>query len=415
MQLSLATGQRTALRAPAMNGAVNDLALSGGRLFLGGAFTTLGAVAHGGVGTVNATTGALDNYMGVDVTVNHNWEDGAVDVARTPVGVDRFDITPDGTRLVITGNFTFADGLTRDQIAIVLLQPGGAVVDPNWRTQRYEPACYAWAFDHYTRDINISPDGTYFAVVTSGGGNPGTLCDTVARWDFADSGDDVQPRWADYSGGDSLFSVEVTGSAVYVGGHQRWMNNPFGQDSPGAGATPRPGPVRARPAHRCAAGLEPGPQPARRRRRGDAQHRHRPVRRHGHRLLRQPAVPASRAWATSRSPAAPPCRRRRPARCRPGVNIGGALPNGGGGAATGPVLYRVNAGGPELASLDAGPAWSDDDGSFHTEGRTAPGGTRARRPTRSVPADHSAGGLRHRAVVAERRPGDGVGLPGDGR
>ncbi len=45
VQLSLATGQRTALRAPAMNGAVNDLALSGGRLYLGGAFTTVGAVA----------------------------------------------------------------------------------------------------------------------------------------------------------------------------------------------------------------------------------------------------------------------------------------------------------------------------------------------------------------------------------
>ncbi len=372
VQLSLATGQRTALRAPAMNGAVNDLALSGGRLYLGGAFTTLAAVAHGGVGTVNATTGALDNYMGVDVTVNHNWEDGAVDVARTPVGVDRFDITPDGTRLVITGNFTFADGLTRDQIAIILLQPAGAVVDPNWRTQRYEPACYAWAFDHYTRDINIAPDGSYFAVVTSGGGNPGTLCDTVARWDFADSGDDVQPRWADYSGGDSLFSVEVTGTAVYAGGHQRWMNNPFGQDSPGAGATPRPGLSAHDPRTGALLAWNPGRNP-----RGvgaeamlstatglyvgmDTDY-------FGNRQYLRPGLGyfplAGGAALPSETTAALPAR----------VNIGGALPNGGGGGATGPVLYRVNAGGPELASLDAGPSWSEDDGSFHTDGQNGAG------------------------------------------
>ena len=40
----------------------------------------------------------------------------------------------------------------------------------------------------------------------------------------------------------------------------------------GAGAVPRPGHRRARPAHRHPAGLEPGPQPARGRRRGPARH-----------------------------------------------------------------------------------------------------------------------------------------------
>src|SRR3712207_9493094 len=38
-------------------------------------YTTLfrSGVAHGGLATLNATTGALDAYMGVDVAVNHNW------------------------------------------------------------------------------------------------------------------------------------------------------------------------------------------------------------------------------------------------------------------------------------------------------------------------------------------------------
>jgi PKD repeat protein len=370
VQLSVATGQRTAFRAPAMNGAVNDLAIAGGRLYVGGAFTTVANTPHGGLATLNPTTGAIDQYMGVDVTVNHNWEEGAVDVARTPVGVDRFDITPDGSRLVAMGNFTFADGETRDQMVIVLLQAGGAVVDPNWRTQRYEPDCYAWAFDHYTRDIQISPDGTYFAVVTSGGGNPGTLCDTVARWDFADTGDDVQPRWADYSGGDSLFSVEVTGTAIYVGGHQRWMNNPFGQDSNGSGSVPRPGISAHDPRTGTVLGWNPGRNP-----RGvgaeammatatglyvgmDTDY-------FGNRQFLRPGLGyfplAGGAALPSEATATLPAR----------VNLGGPLPAGGGGGATGNVLYRVNAGGPALASLDAGPAWSEDDGSFHTEGNNA--------------------------------------------
>ncbi|MEV1289696.1 hypothetical protein [Micromonospora sp. NPDC049679] len=44
-----------------------------------------------------------------------------------------------------------------------------------------------------------------------------------------------------HTGGNTLFSVSVTGAAVYVGGHQRWLNNPYGHKSAGPGAASRPG------------------------------------------------------------------------------------------------------------------------------------------------------------------------------
>jgi PKD repeat protein len=238
VQVTLATGAPTPFRPAAISGAVNDLMVSGSRLFVGGTFTTVGAVEHRGLATLNATTGALDAYMGVDVAVNHNWTTGSTG-AKGAVGVSKLDIF--GGRLVAIGNFKQADGLVRDQAVVVLLQAGSAVVDPNWRTQRYEARCLAGAYDSYIRDVEFAPNGSYFVIVTTGGPNPGTLCDTAARWDVADSGQNVQPRWIADTGGDTLFSVAVTGAAVYVGGHQRWMNNATGRDFSATGAVPRPG------------------------------------------------------------------------------------------------------------------------------------------------------------------------------
>ncbi len=75
VQLSMATGDRVAAFAPNVNLGVNDLALVGNRLFVGGAFTLAGGQPHGGLVALNPTTGARTTYMGVDVTVNHNWPD----------------------------------------------------------------------------------------------------------------------------------------------------------------------------------------------------------------------------------------------------------------------------------------------------------------------------------------------------
>ena len=43
------------------------------------------------------------------------------------------------------------------------------------------------------------------------------------------------PTWVQRTGGDSLYAVAVTGAAVYVGGHQRYLDNPNGSDAKGAG------------------------------------------------------------------------------------------------------------------------------------------------------------------------------------
>ncbi|MGI8693513.1 MAG: PKD domain-containing protein, partial [Geodermatophilaceae bacterium] len=246
-------------RAASLNGAVNDLALSAGRLHVGGVFTTAAGIGHGGLVTLSPTTGAVDPYMAVDVSVNHNYN--GVSGARAAVGVSKLDISPDGARLVAIGNFKIAEGQMRDQAVVILLQGGGPVVDPNWRTTRYEPACFANAFDSYVRDIDFSPDGAWFSIVATGGPNPGTLCDTATRFETSDTGQDVQPRWIADSGGDTLFSVAITGTALYTGGHQRWMNNAGGRDAAAPGAVPRPGLAALDPLNGVPLSWNPGRQP----------------------------------------------------------------------------------------------------------------------------------------------------------
>lgn len=238
-QLNLANGELTAFRAPALNGAVYDLALAGGRLVVGGVFNTVGGVAHGGLATLNPTTGALDGYMGVDVIGHHNW-DGTDATARGSVGVENFDLSPDGSRLVVIGNFTSADGFPRDQAMVVRMNAGGAAVEPDWQTSIYTYPCLSRRFDHYMRDVEFAPDGSFFSISTSGGNSPGSWCDTVVRFETTGTGQDVMPTWTAYSGGDSTFAVAVSDVAVYAGGHSRWLNNQLGSEDAGPGAVPRP-------------------------------------------------------------------------------------------------------------------------------------------------------------------------------
>lgn len=357
-------------RAASLNGAVNDLALSGGRLYVGGVFSTAGTTARNGLVTLVPGTGAVDPYMTIDVMINHNYN--GISGARAAVGVSKLDVSPDGQRLVIIGNFKRAEGEDRDQAAMILLNTGGPVVDPNWRTGRYVASCNTGAFDTYVRDVDFSPDGGYFAIVATGGPYPGTLCDTATRWNTADTGSDIEPQWIADTGGDTLFSVAITGTAIYVGGHQRWLNNAGGQDRAVAGAVPRPGLGALDPLNGVPLAWNPARQP-----RGVG----------AQALLATPEglyvgsdtnyignvrylrgkiafFPVDGGQApVSQSTGQLPSAVYLAGRESP---LAGSTPG---------VLYRVNAAGPEIAAIDGGPAWAADNGgtSFHNGGNNTAG------------------------------------------
>src|SRR5207247_1385240 len=151
-------------------------------------------------------------------------------------------------------------GQLRDQVAMLDLSGSSAAL-ASWSTTRYSPYCFNWAFDGYVRGVSFAPDGSFFVINATGGGNPGSLCDSTARFETNPNAANAQPTWVDETGGDTVWGVTVTNTAVFIGGHNRWNNNPLGVDLAQPGAVPRPGIAALDPASGRPFRWNPGKNP----------------------------------------------------------------------------------------------------------------------------------------------------------
>lgn len=222
-RLSLSDGSSVSGFTPNVGGGmVTTLARQGSRLYVGGDFIA----PRTALARLDATTGAADPSFAV--TPGRS--------LTSQVKVHALALSRD--RLLVDGSFTTLDGKSRPQLGLIDVSGRTAKVAP-WRSDTYAAKC-ADEFPSYVRGLDFAPDGRYFVVVTTGG-TKGGICDTAARFETYAKGSNIKPTWVNATGGDSLYSVAVTGAAVYVGGHQRWLDNPKGRDSAGPGAVPRPG------------------------------------------------------------------------------------------------------------------------------------------------------------------------------
>jgi len=265
--------------APNLNGAVWALATDGTSLYVGGTFTSVNGVARRGLAKLNPSTGAVDtafnaNFGSGKVTeaavvadrllvggtfpgklralnpatgantgyINLSISGSVADNAG-PTEVYRFAVNPAGTLLVGVGNFTTVGAQTRWRA--FMLDLGATATLNAWWYPPLRNLCAASSLPDYMRDVDFSPDGSWFAMVSTGyvpqsGGIGRDLCDATARFETGITAP-TRPTWINYTGGDTLHSVAATDVAVYVQGHQRWLDNPYGRDSAGPGAVSRPG------------------------------------------------------------------------------------------------------------------------------------------------------------------------------
>ncbi|HEV7657224.1 MAG TPA: hypothetical protein VGP36_21190 [Mycobacteriales bacterium] len=274
-----ATGSVSTAFAPNVNGAVWAIVAGGSSLYVGGSFSSVNGVARRGIVKLDPVTGAVDSAFNAKLSGNVSEaavvngrlivsgtfakkiaalnlttgaDTGYITVPITgsvapnagAVEVYRFAVNPAGTRLVGIGNFTAVGGQTHYRALMLTLGATSATVNA-WRYKPLEVACSAPKLPDQTRDVDFSPDGSYFVIVATGGtpsrgqGAVG-ICDAAARFE-TDVVAPAKPTWINYTGGDTLHSVAVSDKAVYVQGHQRWLDNPQGHDNPGPGAVARQG------------------------------------------------------------------------------------------------------------------------------------------------------------------------------
>ena len=220
----------TTFNAGSVAGQVKDLRLSNNRLWVAGAFTHIAGKAQKALATVNPTTGAFDTFM-------RHGHRGTAQRWGHRGRQDRHE--PPGHAAGRHGQLRHLGGVKNHQFFQLDLS-GAAAAASTFRTNFYETACSS-SFDSYMRDLDFSPDGSFFVVSTTGAyGGAGTACDSTARFETA-AGAAARPSWVNNTGGDTTYAVEITDSVVYTGGHARWQNNPFRADTAGQGAVPRPG------------------------------------------------------------------------------------------------------------------------------------------------------------------------------
>jgi hypothetical protein len=205
-----------------VNKGVRAMAVNGNALYIGGDFTTADSTAEGGLARLNATTGAVDTTFSMPIS----------NPPTTGLSVEAMSLAPSGNLLAVSGDFLDVAGQSRPRVA--LINTGGGVGSTaklaNWAAPIFANNC---SKQHdYVRGIDISPDGSYLVVADTGYKSDGTtnpaVCDAAARFPTAATGTNIQPTWINYFGGDSAYSVQITGPVAYIGGHNRWMNNECG-------------------------------------------------------------------------------------------------------------------------------------------------------------------------------------------
>ena len=336
----------SSFNAAPTNGIINDAVLRDGKLYIGGGFKKVKNQPRTLLAALNASTGAdtgavastlLDVFNGGSTTVK------------------ALDVSADGSRMVAIGNFRTVDGQQRTQIAMWDTSVSPAKLTP-WSTNGFDHACAANAFDTYMRDVSITPDNSYFTVATTGAFDGGvdnnSLCDTITRWEMGASGAGQAPSWVNYSGGDTFYAVTAIGDLIYIGGHQRWVNNPYAGDAAGAGAVSREGMAVLDARNGLPLSWNPG------RARGVG--------------LREFLAVDDGLWVAHDTQRLGKEIRKRIAflplaggKALPPENTGSLPANvytagSTGSTANGHWVARVNAAGPTLVATDNGPDWADD-------------------------------------------------------
>ena len=211
-------------------------------MLVGGKFTSVNGSGRRYYASLNPATGRDDGYLNLHISGTYGYPGAAPSHTRA----HNQQLSPDGQQVLVEGVFTAVQGRPRQQIFLLHLGAHHGNVS-DWTSAEFRQHC-AGAHPFYIKAAAWSPDQSTVYLATTGehpagwdGSFPLTgLCDAAAAFPSTAVGG-LTPQWVNYTGCDSLYAAAADASTVYVGGHQRWANNPRGCNQPGPGAIPAPG------------------------------------------------------------------------------------------------------------------------------------------------------------------------------
>jgi hypothetical protein len=233
------------------NGRIETMLAVNGHLLVGGEFTSINNdKADPYFASLNPVTGQDDGFLHLNIS-GHYVFPGA---HKNATMVYNQQLSHSGTLDLVEGDFTSVGGLPRRQIFMMNVGGTTATVTP-WSSPEFDgsdPTDYPYyncgdSHPFYIHAAAWSPDDTTIYIADTGfhpwnwNGSyplPG-LCDAAAAFPATQA--EVTHLWVNYTGCDSLYSAAADSSAVYVGGHERWADNPDGCNFAGPGAIKSPG------------------------------------------------------------------------------------------------------------------------------------------------------------------------------
>ena len=236
-QFDLTTGQLTSFNAQ-LDAQARTVDYVNGHLIVGGAFDKVKNVTQVALASLDPMTGKLQaTYLNAGLS-------GSVSSTAGVTMVYHSAVNSTGTQMAIMGNFTSAGGATHYRAFLLDMGDTSATVSA-WNAPILQQPC---KIQLYVSAVSFSQDGTWLAMANTGYRNTAlptlpltnTVCDSVVRFPTTEVSN-VTTTWRNYTGCDSLYSVLVTSDAVYVGGHERYLNNPNACDTAGTGSVSRPG------------------------------------------------------------------------------------------------------------------------------------------------------------------------------
>jgi hypothetical protein len=228
-------------------------------LFTGGFFVTMnGSTKHQYFASLRPKTGRDDGYLSLHISGKYLYKSPrGHEVVDNPTRIFKMQLNHRGTRLLVEGDFTRIGHKRRQQIAMLTLGRNHARTS-RWYPTEFNRKCAANQPFYAQAAAWSANDRQVFVATTGGGPNRGKgslasqprsgLCDAAAAFPVKQRR--VRHQWINYTGCDSLFAVAADRSTVYIGGHERWVNDRLGcnvkagkaQDAQGmAGLSPRHG------------------------------------------------------------------------------------------------------------------------------------------------------------------------------